>query len=183
MLKPIGSLHNIPAPSAAVLGESVKLLSTFGDKKSISPFLEKMHEVQVHNDQVFRDAQAAISEIAKMRQELDDNRNSFVRKMVVEDLASRHRADELSQAEARFSGKAAKFAEEREAILSTLNYKQLEMDKSERLVIARETKCDERERDLDSRLAITNGKEAAIRNMQQQLQATEKRLRAALDGG
>lgn len=183
MLKSIGSLHTIPAPSAAVLGESLKLLATFGDKKSIGTLLEQVREVQAQNEQVFREAQEAISELTVMRKELDDSRKAFATVKVEEDLSINRRQEELSQAEARLSGKAAKFAAEQDAIRSVLADKESNLANVERTILGRESKCDEKERDLGGRLAVLENKESAMRAKEQQLQAKEQKLRAALDGG
>ena len=60
MLNKIGttalSLHTVPTPSAAVLSGILKLLTTFGDKKTISSLVEQARDVQTHNEQVFKHA-------------------------------------------------------------------------------------------------------------------------------
>ena len=183
MLKSIGSLHNVPVPSAAVLGESLKLLATFGDKKSIGTLLEQVREVQAQNEQVFREAQEAIGKLAVQNQNLEDSRNSFARKLAEEDLSINRRQEELSQAEARLSGKAAKFADEHGAAMSSLEDKHDGLVARERMIIERESILTEKERGLRERLALLENKESAMRTKEQQLQAKEQKLRAALDGG
>ena len=181
MLKSIGALHNVPAPSAAVLGESLKLLATFGDKKDIGKLLEQMREVQANNEQVFRDAQAAIGEIAIKRQELDDSRKAFATVKVEEDMDIKRRREELSQAEARLSGKAAKFDDELEASLLSLEGKRNDLENREAAISDRELKCSEKEQDVVKRLSTITRKESALSAKEQQLQAKEQKLRAALE--
>ena len=180
--KSIGSLHIVPAPSAAVLGESLKLLATFGDKKDIGKLLEQMREVQANNEQVFRDAQAAIGELTVMRNGLEEERKSFTVAKEREAAALGHRSQELSQAEARLSGEKAKFAEERKTIMSELAGRNSVLMDRDQTVSEREAKCDEEERDLGSRLAMLDNKESALRAKEQQLQARENKLRALLEG-
>ena len=182
MLKSIGALHNVPAPSAAVLGESLKLLATFGDKKDIGKLLEQMREVQANNEQVFRDVQAAISEVTVSRHNLEDSRNSFTRKLAEEDLDIKRRREELSQAEARLSGKAAKFDDELEASLLSLEGKRNDLANREAAISDRELKCSEKEQDVVKRVATITRKESALSAKEQQLQAKEQKLRAALEG-
>ena len=183
MLKSIGSLHNIPAPSAAVLGESLKLLATFGDKKSIGPLLEQMREVQAQNEQVFRDAQAAISELTVMRKELDDSRQAFATAREKESAAIGYRTQALSQAEARLSGKEDKFDAERESFLSMIAQKEINISAMERAVSSRELKCDDQEQDLSIRIAATEKLESDLRAQEQRLRSKQQKLRDALDGG
>ena len=183
MLKSIGALHNVPAPSAAVLGESLKLLATFGDQKSIGPLLEQMRDVQAQNEQVFREAQEAISELTVMRKELDDSRKAFATTKVDVELDIKRRQEELSQAEARMSGKAAKLTNEQEAIRSVLADRESNLANIERTLIGRESKCADKERDLESRLSVISSKESVLRDREQQLLSKEKKLRDALDGG
>lgn len=183
MLKSIGSLHNVPAPSAAVLGESLKLLATFGDKKSIGTLLEQMQDVQAKNEQVFRDAQAVIGELTVMRKELNDSQMAFAYNSKAEGDSIKHRSEELSQAEARLSGKAAKFDEEQEAALSALGANKTDLASRERTVAESEAKNSELERDLEKWRATLSHKEKALLAKEQQLQARENKLRAVLDGG
>lgn len=183
MLKSIGSLHNVPAPSAAVLGESLKLLATFGDKKDIGKLLEQMREVQVKNEQVFRDAQAAFAEITVGRKELDDSRKAFATVKVEEDIANRKRQEEISQAEARLSGKADKFDNEHHEAMFVLEGKRNDIANRESTIVDRESKCSEKEQDVVKRLATIARKESALSAKEQQLHAKESKLRAALDGG
>lgn len=182
MLKPIGSLHNVPAPSAAVLGESLKLLATFGDKKDIGKLLEQMREVQAQNEQVFRDAQAAISELTAGVKELEDHRKAFATVKVEEDLNIKRRLEQLSQAEARLSGKMDKFSDEQEAALIALDEKRNDLAGRERVITERESKCSEKEQDVLKRVATITRKEASLSANEQQLQAKEQKLRAALEG-
>ena len=181
MLKSIGALHNVPAPSAAVLGESLKLLATFGDKKDIGKLLEQMREVQEKNEQVFRDAQAAIGEITAKRQELEDNRSAFASSREKEAAALGYRAQELSQAEARLSGRVAKFDDEREASLLSLEGNRIDLANREADIAERELKCLEKEQDVLKRVATITRKESALSAKEQQLQAKEQKLRAALE--
>lgn len=183
MLKSIGSLHNVPAPSAAVLGESLKLLATFGDKKSISALLEQVQEVQAKNEQVFREAQAAIGEIGVMQKALDASQIKFATTKILEEGEINRRIEACSQAEARLSGKAADFDAEQDAALSSLDDKQGDMLARDRTLIERESKCNEKERDLVGRLAVLEKKETAMRAKEQLLQSKENKLRALLDGG
>ena len=181
--KSIGSLHSVPAPSAAVLGESLKLLATFGDKKSIGPLLEQMRDVQAQNEQVFREAQAALGELTAGVKELEDSRKAFATVKVEEDLGIKRRLEQLSQAEARLSGKVAKFDEDNDAASAALDDRQRELTDRERAIIVRESKCEAKESDLIRRNSVAEKSEAALRAKEQQLQAKEQKLRAALDGG
>lgn len=183
MLKSIGSLHNIPAPSAAVLGESLKLLATFGDKKGITALLEQMREVQTQNEQVFRDAQAAIGELTVMRKELEDSRSAFATARDKEAAALGYRTQELSKAEARLSGKEAAFAKKEESAISALVEKEMNMRSAERTVAAREQKCQEKERDLDLRSAAMEKLESDLHSQEQRLRSKQQKLRDVLDGG
>ena len=183
MLKSIGSLHNVPAPSAAVLVELLKLLSMFGDKKSVGTLLEQMREVQANNEQVFRDAQTLSGELSVMRKELEDSRMAFATVKVDEDLNIKRRLQELTQAEARLSGKAAKFSEEQERTISKLDDTQSSLAVQTQTLIERESKCKEKERDIGGRLAVLEKKESALRLKEQQLQSKENKLRSLLDGG
>ena len=182
MLKPIGSLHNVPAPSAAVLGESLKLLATFGDKKAISPLLEQMHDVQAKNEQVFREAQALMGELSVKQKELDDGRIAFANAKAQEDLAIKKRAEALSQAEASLSGEKAIFAKEQ--FSASLSFGDMEsgLADRERRVTERELKCEEKDSDLDRLISATEKKASVLRALEQQLQAKENKLRAALEG-
>lgn len=182
MLKSIGALHNIPAPSAAVLGESLKLLATFGDKKGISPVLEQMREVQAQNEQVFREAQAVMGELFAMQKELDNSRVAYLTAKVNEDLAAKQRASALSQAEARLSGKEAKFTEEQESALNEVDERESGVADRERRVTERELNCQVKEDGLVSRAYVLDHKDSDMRVHEQQLQAKEKKLRAALEG-
>ena len=183
MLKPIGSLHNVPVPSAAVLGESLKLLATFGDKRSISPLLEEVREVQANNEQVFREAQALSGVLAVMRKELEDSRKAFSTTKAEAESDINLRLQEISQAEARLSGKVAKFAEEQGANISKLDDIQVALTDRTQALIERESKCKEKERDLGGRLSVLESKESVLRLKEQQLQAKENKLRSLLDGG
>ena len=180
--KTVGSLHNVPAPSAAVLGESLKLLATFGDKKGITALLEQMREVQEKNEQVFREAQAAIGELSVMRKELEESRNAFATASEQESAALRYRAQELSQAEARLSGKSAKFASEQEAAKSEIEDKQEDLRSREQRIMARELQCDETELDLELRIAATEKLESDLHSQEQRLRSKQQKLRDALDG-
>lgn len=180
--KTVGSLNTVPAPSSAVLGESLKLLATFGDKKSIGPLLEQMRDVQAQNEQVFRDAQALMGDLIAERNALDESRKAFAVVKVEEDLANKRRSSDLSQAEARLSGKADKFTAERATALSSIDDKQEDLANREQSISSREAICAEKEGDLDSRLLVITRKEAALRDREQQLQQRENKLRAVLDG-
>ena len=180
--KSIGSLHSVPAPSAAVLGESLKLLATFGDKKDIGKLLEQMREVQANNEQVFRDTQAAIRELTAMRKEVDDAQVSFATTKAEQDHINNQRLIALSQAEARLSGKIAKFDDEQEAALSALEAKQGELADKERAILVRESKCESKESDIIRRNSVTEKAESSLRAKEQQLQARENKLRALLEG-
>jgi len=180
MLRSIGSLRNIPAPSALVLGEFLKLLSTFGDKKTISTLLEQVREVQANNEQVFRDAQAALAELSKERKGLDDSRKAFATVKVEEGLAHNRRAEELSMAEARLSGKVAAFANEQAASKSALDEKEKRLADMEKSLGSRESKAVQQMNDLNLRAAALDKLESSLNLREQQLQAKESKLRAAL---
>lgn len=180
MLKPIGSLHNIPAPSALVLGESLKLLSTFGDKKAISGLLEQVRDVQVINEQVFRDAQEAIATLSVERKALDDSRNAFATVKAEQDIASNQRASALSQAEARLSGKVAAFSDEQAVSKSALDEKEKRLADLDRSIGSRESKLVQQMQDLNLRTAALDKLESSLNLQAQQLQAKENKLRAAL---
>lgn len=183
MIKSIGSLHNVPGPSSDVLSESLKLLTTFGDKKAISTLLEQLRDIQAHNEKVFKDTQASIESLSIARKEFDESRKAFATIKAEEDQNIRRRLEDLSQAEARLAGKEAKFKSEQASANSALAEKETLLVNRERQIVAREAKCDERERDLDSRLAVVSSKEVGLRDREQQLQVKERKLRAVLDGG
>lgn len=183
MIKSIGSLHNVPGPSSDVLSESLKLLTTFGDKKAISSLLEQLREVQTHNERIFKETQAAIESLSIAKKEFEASRQAFANLKNKEDSDLNRRWDDLSQAEARLSGKMSKFDSEQASANAILSDKEADILKRAQAMTAREAKCDDRGRDLDSRLAVVGGKEADLRNREQQLQVKEKKLRAVLDGG
>lgn len=181
--KSIGSLHAVPAPSAAVLGESLKLLATFGDKKSIGTLLEQMRDVQANNEQVFRDAQALMGDLIAERNALDESRKAFAVVKVEEDLSIKRRSTELSQAEARLSGRISTFTSDQAAAKASLSDKERALEDRERSIYSRELKCNEDERDLNRRDAEMDKLESDLGIRAKQLQAKENKLRAALDGG
>lgn len=180
--KTVGSLNTIPAPSSAVLGESLKFLSTFGDKRSISALLEQVRDVQAHNEQVFKDAQEAIAALRLAQQETDENRKALEFLKSEQNAINHQRTMAISQAEARLSGKASTLANEQALVKSALDEREKNLSDRERIIISRESKCDETGRDLESRLAVISNKEASLRDREQQLQMKENKLRAVLDG-
>lgn len=181
--KSIGSLHSVPAPSAAVLGESLKLLSTFGDKKAISALLEQVREVQSHNERVFRDAQDAIGALIATRNELDERRNAFAAAKAQEDTALQRRATELSQAEARLSGKISAFADEQSLAKKALSEKERALEEREQAIAKRESECKYTEKELAERIAGQDKNERELSARFAKLLDKERKLRAALDGG
>ena len=167
MLRSIGSLHNIPAPSSLILGEFLKLLSTFGDKQKVSTLLEQVREVQANNEQVFRDAQAALAELSKERKGLDDSRKAFATGKE-EDLAkNRYRSEELSMAEARLSGKVAAFANEQAASKSALDEKEKRLADMDKSLGSRESKAVQQMNDLNLRAAALDKLESSL-NLREQ---------------
>jgi uncharacterized protein (DUF3084 family) len=176
----IGSLHNIPAPSALVLGESLKLLATFGDKKAISALLETVREVQAHNEQVFRDAQTIMGELSTERKALDDSRKAFAIVKAEQDDINNQRASALSQADARLSGKVAAFANEQAALKSALDEKEKRLADMERSLGSREYECKARESELSERTAGQDKNEKELSARFAQLIEKERKLRAAL---
>ncbi len=182
MLKSIGSLHNVPAPSAAVLGESLKLLSTFGDKKAISALLEQVRDVQTINEQVFRDAQALMAELVTERNALDESRRAFAVGKTEEDREIKQRTIELSQAEARLSGKVAAFDAEQVKARTELGGKLKEVAERETAVSALERKYTQLMNDLNQRAADLDKREIDLGIREKQLQVKESKLRAYLEG-
>ena len=179
--KSIGSLHNVPAPSASVLNEALKLLATFGDAKSIGPLLAQMREVQALNEQVFREAQEAIAKLVSGQKELDESRKALAQTTLLENGAIKHRAEELSQAEARLSGRIAKFDQEQTMAKSILGDTEKNLTNRELTVSQRESQCNEKALDLEHRVAAAENFESDLNSRAQQLQAKERKLRAALD--
>lgn len=182
MLKSIGSLHNIPAPSSTVLNEALKLLATFGDKKAIGALLEQVRDVQAKNEQVLRDAQETIHSLTVAQEELNESRRAFASVKVEEEQNLRRRIEELSQAEARLSGKVSAFSKEQMQAKADIADKEKSLADRERDLTSRELKCKENEKDLDRRTSALERMESNINVRAQQLQAKEKNLRAALDG-
>lgn len=180
MLKTIGSLHNVPAPSSAVLGESLKLLATFGDKKAITALLEQVRDVQANNEQVFRETQEAIGKLSVERKELDERRQAFAAEKAEQDAINNQRTVAISQAEARLSGKVSVFANDQALARSALDEKERRLADLERTVRSRELKCEDSEQDVDRRIAALNKYEADLNLRSQRLQEKENKLRAAL---
>ena len=181
--KTLGSLHTVPAPSAAVLGESLKLLSTFGDKKDISKLLEQVLEVQTHNEQVFRDAQALMGELSAERKVLDDSRTAFAGVKVQEDVLMKNRAAMLSEAEARLSGRIMKFDQDQSMADKAISEKEKSLEERERAAGLIDLEHVKSMREMNLRLASLDKNEKELSARFAQLIEKERKLRAALDGG
>ena len=182
MLGKIGTLHNLPAPSAAVLNEALKLLATFGDSKSLSALLGQVREVQSHNEQVFREAQEAIAELTRGQKELDESRKVFATTKAEQDLAIKRRSDELSQAEARLSGRIAKFDQEQSVASAALSELKKVLYNLEQTLNQRKAECESREEALTRRTADLDKIQSGLSAYSLQLEGKERKLRAALDG-
>jgi chromosome segregation ATPase len=179
----VGSLQNVPAPSAAVLNEALKLLATFGDSKSISALLEQVREVQANNEQVFRDTQEALSALRTTQSALEDAKQEFATSSLQENAALQRRSDELSKAEAQLSGRLAKFAQDQSAANKRLNEAEGSVSMAEKAVGAREAACADKESKLAELEASLKRTDTELTLRKEQLQVREKKLRAALDGG
>ena len=182
MLGKTGSLHNLPAPSASVLNEALKLLATFGDSKSLTALLGQVREVQSHNEQVFREAQEAIAELTRGQKELDESRKALVQTSLLENGAIKRRAEELSQAEAKLSGRIAKFDQEQSVASAALSELKKVLYNLEQTLNQRKAECESREEALARRTTELDNFQAELSGRSLELQARERKLRAALDG-
>ena len=180
--KSIGSLHNVPAPSASVLNEALKLLATFGDAKSIGPLLAQMREVQALNEQVFREAQEAIAKLVSGQKELDESRKALAQTTLLENGAIKRRSDELSQAEARLSGRIAKFDQEQSVASAALSELKKVLYNLEQTLNQRKAECESREEALARRTTDLDKIQSGLSAYSLQLEGKERKLRAALDG-
>ena len=179
--KSIGSLHNVPAPSASVLNEALKLLATFGDSKSLSALLGQVREVQSHNEQVFREAQDAIAGLTRGQKELDESRKVFATTKAEQDLAIKRRSDELSQAEARLSGRIAKFDQEQSVAGAALSELNKVLYNLEQTLNQRKAECESKEEALARRTTELDNFQTELSGRSLELQERERKLRAALD--
>ena len=182
MLGKTGSLHNLPAPSASVLNEALKLLATFGDSKSLTALLGQVREVQGHNEQVFREAQDAIAELTRGQKELDESRKALAQTTLLENGAIKHRAEELSQAEARLSGRIAKFDQEQSIASAALSELKKVLYNLEQTLEQRKAECESREEALARRTTDLDKIQSGLSAYSLQLEGKERKLRAALDG-
>ena len=182
MLGKTGSLHNHPAPSASVLNEALKLLATFGDSKSLTALLGQVREVQSHNEQVFREAQEAIAELTRGQKELDESRKAFAQTSLLENGAIKRRAEELSQAEAKLSGRIAKFDQEQSIASAALSELKKVLYNLEQTLNQRKAECESREEALARRITELDNFQTELSGRSLELQAKERKLRAALDG-
>lgn len=180
MIKSIGSLHNVPGPSSLVLSESLKLLTTFGDKKAISAILEQLRDIQAHNEKVFKDTQAAIEALSVESKAFEESRKAFAAQKAEQDDISNQRTIALSQAEARLSGKASALANEQAVFKLSLDKKETALANREQTCRSREMKCDENERGLASRMEVMGNRESDIVRREKQLQVKENKMRAAM---
>lgn len=178
--KAIGSLHTVPVPSAAVLGESLKLLATFGDKKAISTLLEEVRDVQAHNEQVFRDAQALIGELSVQRQALDVSQREFSTKVAHQEAAIQRDRNVLTLQESKLDGSISKFDQEKEAYTNDAELLAVKLGNHERLLNRRESECKASEDELSRRVVVLDRQETELGIRAQQLQEKENKLRALL---
>ena len=183
MLNKIGSLHTVPTPSAAVLNEALKLLTTFGDKKTIGSLVEQARDVQTHNEQVFKDAQALMAELASERKSLDDLSLAFAIGKVKEENSINSRSAALSQAEARLSGDKDRFTREQKEARLELSAKETDLENKESTITDRAEKTQGILKDLTLRALTLDKKETVLNDKERQLQAKENKLRALLDAG
>lgn len=183
MLKSIGSLHTVPAPSAAVLGESLKLLATFGDKKDISKLLEQVRDVQTHNEQVFRDAQALMGDLNVQRNALDVSQREFSTKVAQEEAAIKRDRSVLVVQAAQLDSRVQKLNEEQGSSQAKLEEQEKHLADLERSIVARDLKFVQQMQDFNLRVTTHDKKEKELSDRFTQLFEKERKLRAALDGG
>ena len=180
MLGKVGSLQNIPAPSASTLNEALKLLSTFGDSKSISKLLEQVKEVQESNEHVFREAQAALSALKTTQDSLYESQKEFSNHVALENSSLRRRAEELSQAEAKLSGLKIKFDHDKAAAEANFADTRESLAIAEQAVSKRELACSYKEQSIIQKQSELDALQKSIDQRAQQLRDKESKLRIAL---
>lgn len=178
--KSVGSLHNIPAPSSAVLNQALSLLATFGDSKAISKLLEEMRDVQAKNEQVSRDAQDYLALLKTRQDTLSADKEKFDARMILENGAVSRRAQELSQSEAQLSGRIAKFEQEQSTAKAELSAARESLAIAEQSISKREAVCTQKDAELNGLSEKLTQRAAELATRAKQLQDRENQLRQAL---
>lgn len=178
----VGSLRPLPGLSSGVLTEVVKLFATLGDSKKLVPLLEQMREIQAHNEQVFRDAQDANVALSVERRALEDSRIAFAAVKAQEDLSTKNRSSALSEAEAKLSGRIARFGQDQVDASAIQAETVKKLDSMEQSLRRRESECKAKEEELTERIAKQDKNEKELSTRFAQLIEKERKLRVVLEG-
>ncbi len=181
-LQKVGALHTVPRPSATVATEALNLLSALGggDKK-VRKELEEMRDVQTHNERVFKDAKAVLTEVTKAQTKLDEETAQQTRHNMQTRSELTTRTANLGAREQRLDAKVSRSERESADHVSALNERDRKLSSAFAELQTRERDCDAKSQALGVQHAELAAKLQATETLRTSLKAREARLRTALD--
>lgn len=182
MISKVGALHTPPKPSTAVMDAAIGMLTVFGDPQKLKKLLTEIRDVQQHNEQVFKDAQAALSDVTKREKKMDEDFVQHVQENATAktDIATRRR--NLQVSEDRLATRISTFDQYEAAQTLELTERKAELDLGHRDLKAKLAAHDANKQDLDKRATVLDHQEQRNNDRRLKLKTREAKLRAALDG-